>query len=259
MTETRLARVFKNLKSQNRKALVTYIVAGAPDLDHSQSVLNSLPASGADIIELGIPFTDPVADGPVIQASALQALESGMTLAKIFQMVRNFRETNLETPIVLMGYYNSVFAYGPEKFALTAKEAGVDALLIVDLPPEEEEELALPCQAQGLDFIRLATPTTDAARLPHILKNASGFLYYVAVAGITGTASASAATLKPALDAIRTKTDLPICVGFGIKTPEDAKNMSEIADGVVIGSALVGLIASSADHAAFVKSLKTAL
>lgn len=256
---TRIETLFAKLNTQNRKALVTYIVAGDPDLEASQNILNSLPAAGADIIELGIPFTDPVADGPVIQAGALRALGNGMTTAKLFQMVRNFRENNADTPIVLMGYYNSVFAYGAERFAETASAAGVDGLLIVDLPPEEEDELAIPCKTHGLDFIRLATPTTDTARLPHVLKNARGFLYYVAVAGITGTASASAESLKPALEQIRQQTDLPLCVGFGIKTPQDAKAMAGIADGVVVGSALVDLIANKADHSAFVNSLANKL
>lgn len=256
---SRLETLFAKLKTQNRKALVTYIVAGDPDLETSQGILNSLHAAGADIIELGIPFTDPVADGPVIQAGALRALGNGMTTARLFQMVRNFRAGNADTPVVLMGYFNSVFAYGAEKFAATAKEAGADGLLIVDLPPEEEEELSLPCKTHGLDFIRLATPTTDSARLPHILKNASGFLYYVAVTGITGTASASADSLKPALDQIRQQTKLPICVGFGIKTPEGAKAMAEIADGVVVGSALVDLIAKKAEYKNLVKALSTNL
>ena len=256
---SRIETLFKKLKAQNRKALVTYIVAGDPDLEASQEILNSLPCAGADVIELGIPFTDPVADGPVIQAGALRALGNGMTTAKLFQMVRSFRESNADTPIVLMGYFNSVFAYGAEKFAQTASAAGVDGLLIVDLPPEEEDELAIPCKNHGLDFIRLATPTTDAKRLPAVLKSASGFLYYVAVSGITGTASASADHLKPALDEIRKQSELPICVGFGIKTPQDAKAMAEIADGVVVGSALVDLIAKDGDFKNLVKALSVSL
>ncbi len=252
---SRIETVFKS----GRKALVTYIVAGDPDLAASQEILNNLPASGADIIELGIPFTDPMADGPVIQAAALRALDNGMTIAKLFQMVRDFRKGNDTTPIVLMGYFNSVFAYGVDKFTAEARQAGVDGLLIVDLPSEEEDELMIPCKNNGLDFIRLATPTTDVKRLPNVLKNASGFLYYVAVAGITGTTSASAANLKPALDEIRKHTNLPICVGFGIKTPQDAKAMAEISDGVVVGSALVDLISKKADHSAFVGSLKYVL
>ena len=252
---SRIAAVFKS----GKKALVTYIVAGDPDMAESQKILNSLPEAGADIIELGIPFTDPMADGPVIQAAALRALESGMNLTKVLLMVENFRKTNTTTPIVLMGYFNPIFIYGADKFVSDAKAAGVDGLLIVDLPSEEEDELFLPCQKAGLDFIRLATPTTDAKRLPNVLKNSSGFLYYVAVAGITGAAGATPTALKPALDAIRAHTDLPICVGFGIKTPEDAKAMAQIADGVVVGSALVDLISKKTDLSAFVQSLKSAI
>lgn len=252
---SRIASVF----SSGKKALVTYIVAGDPDIDASQKILSVLPEAGADIIELGIPFTDPMADGPVIQAGALRALESGMTVPKLFAMVNKFRETNDKTPIVLMGYFNSVFAYGAEKFCIDAKSSGVDGLLIVDLPSEEEIELEPHCKSNAIDFIRLATPTTDAARLPSVLRNASGFLYYVAVAGITGTTSASADNLKPALDEIRKHTKLPICVGFGIKTPEDAKAMSGIADGVVVGSALVDTIAKKGDYPAFIRSLKLAI
>ena len=252
---SRISSVF----ASGKKALVTYIVAGDPDMEASQEILNRLPESGADIIELGIPFTDPMADGPVIQAAALRALESGMTVPKLFAMVKKFRESNDKTPIVLMGYFNSVFAYGAERFCKDAKDAGVDGLLIVDLPSEEEIELVPHCQSNGLDFIRLATPTTDAARLPSVLKNASGFLYYVAVAGITGTTSASAANLKPALDEIRKHTKLPICVGFGIKSAEDAKAMADIADGVVVGSALVDAVAKKADYSAFVKNLSNSV
>lgn len=252
---TRIASVFKS----GKKALITYMVAGDPDLATSQDVMNSLPDAGVDIIELGIPFTDPMADGAIIQAAALRALESGMTVSKLFRMVKTFREKNDTTPIVLMGYFNSVFAYGTEKFCIDAKAAGVDGLLIVDLPSEEEDELVPHCKANDLDFIRLATPTTDIKRLPNVLKNASGFLYYVAVAGITGTQSATASNLKPALDEIRNHTNLPICVGFGIKTPEDAKAMSQISDGIIVGSALVDLVAKKADYSAFVRSLKTSI
>lgn len=252
---SRIEAVFKS----GKKILVTYIVAGDPDMAASQAILNSLPDAGADIIELGIPFTDPMADGPVIQAGALRALENGMTLLKTLEMVRNFRIKNNTVPIVLMGYFNPILSFGPEKFSLAASEVGVDGLLIVDLPPEEADELALPARSAGIDFIALATPTTDAARLPAILKNASGFLYYVAVAGITGTASANADNLKPAIDAIRKQTDLPICVGFGIKTPDNAKTMAAIADGVVVGSSLVELIQKKADYAAFVKELKSVI
>ncbi len=249
---SRIQSVFK----PGKKALVTYVVAGDPDFDMSAKILDDLAGAGADIIELGMPFTDPMADGPVIQAAALRALEKGMTLAKTLAMVRAFRAKNDATPIVLMGYFNPILSYGVEKFSKDAKEAGIDGLLIVDLPPEEAEELSLPAKAAGLDFIALATPTTDAKRLPSILKNASGFLYYVAVAGITGTTSANADSLKPAIDAIKKQTDLPVCIGFGIKTPDDAKKMAAVADGVIVGSALVDLITKKADHSAFVRSLK---
>ena len=252
---TRIQNVF----AAKKPVLVTYIVAGHPDYDISASILNALPDAGADIIELGVPFTDPMADGPVIEAAGLRAIEQGMTIEKLFGMVRDFRAQNDTTPIVLMGYFNSVFAYGAEKFANAAKDAGVDGILIVDLPSEEEDELVGPCKNAGLDFIRLATPTTDANRLPAVLKNASGFLYYVAVAGITGTTSANADTLKPAIDEIRKHTTLPICVGFGIKTPDDAKAMAKVADGVVVGSSLVHTIAQGGDVTALVRSLKSAL
>jgi tryptophan synthase alpha chain len=252
---TRIQNVF----AAKKPVLVTYIVAGHPDYDKSASILNALPDAGADIIELGVPFTDPMADGPVIEAAGLRAIEQGMTIEKLFGMVRDFRAQNDTTPIVLMGYFNSVFAYGAEKFARDAKAAGVDGLLIVDLPSEEEDELVTPCKNAGLDFIRLATPTTDAKRLPAVLKNASGFLYYVAVAGITGTTSANAENLKPAIDEIRKHTSLPICVGFGIKTPDDAKAMAKVADGVVVGSSLVSEITQGADVTALVRSLKSAL
>ena len=252
---TRIQNVF----AAKKPVLVTYIVAGHPDYDKSASILNALPDAGADIIELGVPFTDPMADGPVIEAAGLRAIEQGMTIEKLFDLVRDFRAENDTTPIVLMGYFNSVFAYGAEKFANAAKAAGVDGLLIVDLPSEEEDELVTPCKNAGLDFIRLATPTTDAKRLPAVLKTASGFLYYVAVAGITGTTSANAENLKPAIDEIRKHTSLPICVGFGIKTPDDAKAMAKVADGVVVGSSIVDMISKNGNAADFVRSLKIAI
>jgi tryptophan synthase alpha chain len=245
--------------SKPAKTLVTYVVAGDPDLSRSLDILKALPAAGADIIELGMPFTDPVADGPVIQAAAQRALAQGVGIAAILSLVARFRESDADTPLILMGYFNPVFAYGCARFAADAAKAGVDGLLIVDLPVEEEDELAAPCRASGLDLIRLVTPTTDAARLARLLENASGFLYYVAVAGITGTASASADRLAPALAAIREATDLPVCVGFGIRTPEDARDMAQIADGVVVGSALVEKIAGNADFAGYVSALKAAI
>lgn len=250
---TRIAEVF----SSGQKALVTYVVAGDPDMASSQKILSDLAQSGADIIELGMPFTDPVADGPVIQAGALRALKSGATIRTTLQMVTDFRQTNVKTPIVLMGYYNPIFSYGVEKFTTDAAQAGVDGLLIVDLPTEEEDELVIPAKAAGIDFIRLVTPTTDENRLPHILKNASGFIYYVSVAGITGSVGAGTETLKPRVDLIKKHTGLPVCVGFGIKTPEDVKAVSKVADGAVVGSVIVDLIAQnkSGEITAFVKSL----
>lgn len=252
---SRIAQLFKT----DGKKLVTYIVAGDPDLETSQEILNSLPDAGADLIELGMPFTDPVADGPVIQAGALRALAAGTTIKSILGMVANFRKTNDRTPVILMGYYNPLFSYGVDKFVRDAADAGVDGLLIVDLPPEEAEELSIPAKKAGLDFIALVTPTSDEARLPLILKNASGFIYYVAVAGITGGVSASADILRPRIELIRAQTSLPVCVGFGIKTAEDVKAISEIADGVVVGSAIVEKCATEQtdEIAAFIKSLNS--
>jgi tryptophan synthase alpha chain len=239
---SRITDTFSALKSQNRKALVTFIVAGDPDASTSLEILKSLPAAGADIIELGMPFTDPMADGPAIQAGDLRALAAGMTLSKTLDMVKAFRAENTTTPIVLMGYYNPVYAYGTEKFTKDAAAVGVDGVIIVDLPPEEEAELHIPAKAAGLDLIRLITPTTTPERLQTIIRNASGFLYYVSVAGITGAKSASPVTVKAHLDTVRKHTSLPIVVGFGIRTPEDAKAMSVAGDGIVVGSRFVDIV-----------------
>ncbi len=256
---SRIEQRFASLKAEGRAALVTFIVAGDPDAEKSLQLLSALPDAGADIIELGMPFTDPMADGPAIQAADLRALANGMTLAKTLQMVRDFRAGNATTPIVLMGYYNPVYAYGAEKFAADAAAAGVDGLIIVDLPPEEDAELREPARRNGLDLIRLLTPTTVGERLNTVVEGASGFLYYVSVAGITGTKSADASAVAAQLKTIRAATDLPVVVGFGIRTPADVATMAAFADGVVVGSALVDEISSGGDLAAKVSGLAAAL
>ncbi|GAB5387577.1 MAG: tryptophan synthase subunit alpha [Alphaproteobacteria bacterium] len=219
-TRTRLDATFARLKAEERGALVTFTTAGDPNPDASFDLLCGLPDAGADIIELGMPFSDPMADGPVIEAASQRALAAGMTLAKTLDMVARFRQRNDDTPIILMGYYNPIYQMGVDTFISRAVDVGVDGLIIVDLPPEEDEELCIPASDAGLAFIRLATPTTDAKRLPAVLNHASGFVYYVSIAGITGTASADNAVVSQAIEAMRAQTDLPICVGFGIKTPE---------------------------------------
>lgn len=244
---TRLSQAFEQARAQNRAALVTFITAGDPDPETSFAVLENLPQAGADILELGMPFSDPMADGPAIEAASHRALKAGMTLAGVLAMVRRFRAGNAHTPLILMGYYNPIYVYGVERFLADAQTAGVDGLIVVDLPPEEDAELCLPARAAGLDFIRLATPTTDAVRLPKVLANASGFVYYVSITGITGTASADSGKVGAAIAAIRAKTDLPIVAGFGIKTPADVASFAQVADGVVVGSAIVGEIAASLD------------
>lgn len=245
--ETRLDVRFKLLKAEGRGGLVTFITAGDPDGETSLEILKGLPAAGADIIELGMPFSDPMADGLAIQASSLRALNAGMTLRKTLDMVRAFREDDNETPIVLMGYYNPVHHYGSEKFVVDAKAAGVDGLIIVDLPPEEETELCLPALAGGINFIYLIAPTTDDERLPLVLKNASGFVYYVSITGVTGTASARLSDTQAAVERIRRHTDLPVAVGFGITSPEAAAEVSGVADAAVVGSALINVIRENLD------------
>lgn len=237
-----MSRIEKTFAALNRPALVTFIMGGDPDYDTSLEMLKTLPNAGADIIELGMPFTDPMADGPVIDLAGQRALKSGQDMHKTLQMVRDFRSDNTETPIVLMGYFNPILQYGIENFAKDAKDAGVDGLIIVDLPPEEADETLKSAKEKGLDIIRLLTPTTDEERLPKILNGASGFLYYVSITGVTGAASADLSKIKPHIDQIKSKTDLPIAIGFGIKTPEDVKQFSEISDAVVVGSALVKTI-----------------
>ncbi|PRY63502.1 tryptophan synthase alpha chain [Vreelandella songnenensis] len=247
----RLERCFTALQAQNRPALVSYLTAGDPDAETSQRLLDGLPEAGVDIIELGMPFSDPMADGPAIQKAALRALEGGQTQAKTLEMVRRFREENATTPIVLMGYYNPIFCYGVERFLTDAAKAGVDGLIVVDLPPEHDDELCQPATRHGIDFIRLATPTTDAKRLPTVLANASGFIYYVSVAGVTGAGAATPESIERAVADLKRHTQLPIGVGFGIRTPQQAATIGRFSDAVVVGSALVDCIeqASTADEA----------
>ncbi|MBC8408576.1 MAG: tryptophan synthase subunit alpha, partial [Rhodobacteraceae bacterium] len=235
----RIDDTFSTLRANRKKAFVAYIMAGDPDYNESKELLMGLPAAGVDIIELGLPFTDPMADGPTIQLAGQRALNSGQSLEKTLQMVQDFRSKNNVTPIIIMGYYNPIYSYGVDKFLSKAKLVGVDGLIIVDLPPEEDSELCIPAKNIGLNFIRLATPTTDENRLPAVLKNTSGFVYYVSITGITGVANASSANVSPEIDRIKNKTDLPVVVGFGIKTPEAALEMAKVADGVVVGSAIV--------------------
>lgn len=242
MSESRITKTFARLEAEGKGGFVAYVMAGDPDYATSFELVKQLPEAGVDIIELGIPFTDPMADGPAIQAAGQRALAGGQTLAKTLQMVRDFRSGNEITPIVLMGYYNPIYIYGVDRFLADAKEAGVDGLIIVDLPPEEDEELCLPAVKAGIHFIRLATPTTDEARLPAVLANTSGFLYYVAVAGITGQKSAEISDLQGAIARLRAKTELPIAIGFGIKSPEQAQDITGVANAAVVGSAIVAKI-----------------
>lgn len=236
---SRIEKKFAALKAENKKAFIPYIMGGDPDYETSLEILENLPEAGASVIELGMPFTDPMADGPTIQSSGLRALKAGITISKILQMAGTFREKNQETPLVLMGYFNPVLAYGVEKFVSDAAKASVDGLLIVDLPPEEDDELWSFAKDKKIDVIKLITPTTDDKRLTKILEHASGWLYYVAIAGITGTRSATAADVREKLSAVRKRTDLPLAVGFGINSQEDVKIMSSFCDAVVVGSALV--------------------
>ena len=255
---TRIDDTFARLKADGKKAFVAYVMAGDPDLETSREIVLGLPAAGVDIIELGLPFTDPMADGPTIQLAGQRALDKGMTLDKTLDIARSLRATRDQTPIVLMGYYNPIYSRGVATFLTQAKEAGIDGLIIVDLPPEEDAELCIPAQEAGLNFIRLATPTTDDKRLPKVLQNTSGFVYYVSITGITGAAEASAADVAPEVARIKSQTDLPVIVGFGIKTPENARDIATIADGSVVGSAIVKLVEngkSPAEVLAFVKAL----
>ena len=244
---TRIDVCFEKLKHEGRSAFVTFLMAGDPDPETSLQIIKSLPKAGADIIEIGMPFTDPMADGPSIQAAGLRALNAGMTLKKTLELVRGFRKDDDATPLVLMGYYNPIYIYGVDKFLADAKSAGVDGLIIVDLPPEEDTELCVPALRAGLNFIRLATPTTDDKRLPAVLANTSGFVYYVSITGITGAAAADSRAVGEAVARIKRHTNLPVCVGFGIRTPQAARGIAEHADGAVVGTALVDALRGSLD------------
>ena len=245
----RVERRFAALREEGRSGLVTFTMMGDPDIETSFEILRGLPAAGADVIEIGSPFTDPMADGPVIQVAGQRALKAGITLEKTIGLVRRFREEDGETPLILMGYYNPIYIYGVERFLRDALDAGLDGLIIVDLPPEEDSELCLPALEAGLDFIRLTAPTTDDARLPRVLANSSGFVYYISITGITGAAGASSHSIEAAVERLRRHTELPIAVGFGIKTPEQAAAVAELADAAVVGSAIISKIESSLTEA----------
>ncbi len=268
---SRIERRFAKLKDENRAAFVSFVMAGDPKPDLFGKLLKGLPGAGVDVIEVGMPFTDPMADGPAIQLAGQRALAAGQTLGTTLAAVADFRKGDDETPIVLMGYYNPIFNHGVEAFLTDAKEAGVDGLIVVDLPPEEDTELCIPAREAGLDFIRLATPTTDEKRLPTVLKNTSGFVYYVSITGITGAGSADTTAVDDAIKRIKAETDLPVVVGFGVKTPEQGAELARVADGVVVGSAIIDMIAGKLDRkggakvglvknvTAFVKSLADAV
>ncbi len=241
----RMDKRFEALKKEGRPALVTYFMGGDPDFDTSLAIMKALPAAGSDVIELGMPFSDPMADGPAIQAAGLRALKAGQTLARTLAMAKAFRETDNDTPIVMMGYYNPIYIYGVDRFVADALEAGVDGLIVVDLPPEMDDELCLPAVKAGLNFIRLATPTTDDRRLPTVLKNTSGFVYYISMNGITGSALPDPSVVGGAVERIKGHTSLPVCVGFGVKTAEHARLIGASADGVVVGTAIVNRVAGS--------------
>jgi tryptophan synthase alpha chain len=239
---TRIDRRFAALKEEGRAALVTFVMAGDPDYETSVAIVKALPPAGADLIEIGMPFTDPMADGPAIQAAGSRALQGGQTMKRTLSLVREFRRTDDATPIVLMGYYNPIYIYGVDQFLLDAKAAGVDGLIVVDLPPEEDNELCLPALKAGFNFIRLATPTTDDKRLPAVLANTSGFVYYVSVTGVTGAAAPDAGKVSEAVKRIKRHSALPVCVGFGVRTAEQARVFAQSADGVVVGSALIDTV-----------------
>lgn len=241
----RIARRFAALRDEGRAGLVTFLTAGDPDQERAMAILRGLPDAGADVIELGMPFTDPMADGPSIQAAGLRALDAGQTMKRTLAMVAAFRRDDDQTPVVLMGYYNPIYIYGVDRFLEDAVAAGVDGLIVVDLPPEEDDELCLPALAAGVNFIRLATPTTDDRRLPAVLRNTSGFVYYVSITGITGAGSATATSVAEAVSRLRRHTDLPVAVGFGIRTPEQAAEVARVADAAVVGSALVDRVAGA--------------
>jgi tryptophan synthase alpha chain len=254
---TRIEQRFARLRAEDRKAFVAFVMAGDPDYETSLAVLRGLPGSGVDLVELGMPFTDPMADGPAIQRAGQRALAGGQTMDRTLAMARAFRAGDPETPLVLMGYYNPIYARGVPRFLAEASEAGVDGLIVVDLPPEEDDELCLPAQAAGLSFIRLATPTTDDRRLPRVLTNTSGFVYYVSITGITGAAAADAAAVAPEVARIKAATPLPVCVGFGIRTPESSAAIAAVADGAVVGSAIVDRIGAGDPPAAVLAFVRT--
>ncbi|TGS41021.1 MULTISPECIES: tryptophan synthase subunit alpha [unclassified Mesorhizobium] len=241
---TRIDRRMAKLKTEGRPALVTYFMGGDPDYETSLSIMKALPKAGADVIEMGMPFSDPMADGPAIQAAGLRALKGGQTLVKTLKLASDFRAGDDETPIVLMGYYNPIYIYGVDRFLVDAKASGIDGLIVVDLPPEMDEELCIPALKAGINFIRLATPTTDDKRLPKVLQNTSGFVYYVSMTGITGAALADTGKVASAVKRIKGHTDLPVCVGFGVKTAEQARVIGANADGVVVGTAIVNAVAN---------------
>ena len=243
----RIEARFAACAAEGRGALGVYISAGDPDLEPGQALMNGLPGAGADMIEFGMPFTDPMADGPAVQAAGLRALAAGMTQPKVLAMVRAFRETDADTPIILMGYYNPIYSYGVERFLDDAKAAGVDGMIVVDLPPEEDDELCLPSLRKGLAFIRLATPTTDDVRLPTVLNHTAGFVYYVSITGVTGTVDVPVEIVTRAVERLKRHTDLPVCVGFGIKTPAQAAAVAKVSDGAIVGSAVVDTIKTSLD------------
>ena len=255
---TRIDDCFARLRAQGRKAFVSYIMAGDPDVSTSLALMKGLPAAGVDVIELGMPFTDPMADGPTIQLAGQRALEGGQTLQRTLDMVAEFRKDDDITPIVMMGYYNPIYSRGVERFLADATAAGVDGLIVVDLPPEEDEELCIPANRAGMNFIRLATPTTDDRRLPKVLQHTSGFVYYVSITGITGAAAAEATDVAPEVARIKAATDLPVIVGFGIRSPETARAIASVADGAVVGTAIVKLVEAKrpvAEILTFVKGL----
>lgn len=243
----RMDKKFADLKAEGRPALVTYFMAGDPDYETSLAIMKALPGAGADIIELGAPFSDPMADGPAIQMAGQRALKAGQTLVKTLDMAREFRKADQTTPLVMMGYYNPIYVHGVDKFLDEAVEAGIDGLIIVDLPAEMDDELCIPALAKGINFIRLATPTTDDRRLPKVLSNTSGFVYYVSMTGITGSALPDPSKIASAVRRIKGHTDLPVCVGFGVKTAEHARLIGAAADGVVVGTAIVNQVATSLD------------